>query len=317
MHLTDKLLNAYIDDVLFFGREEKQRYESQIDHLKQTLTNTLHARSSLRARKIIHSGSWHKGTALKPFGAQDIDIDLILYLDVPEAGRGDLADLHHHLLRSLRKGYPTKNPNDFTSSRKTVGIEFRTSGLLVDLVPVVPTEQLAGYVWQPELGGRGTYLTSPEGQLEFIRRCKAHDPRFVQVVRLAKRWRNYRQLHGLPSFAIELLVAHLSQTQGLPDTIEQGFYRLLLYIVRGLNERITFTGALGRPPRTACRVQIHDPTNNENNVTARMEPEEVAALIGEAVAALQAVNHAMSVERHGDTEKLWKQVLGPEFSLSP
>lgn len=317
MQLTDRQLNDYIDDVLFFGREEKQRYEHQIDHLKQTLANALRTNSSLRARKIIHAGSWHKGTALRPFGAQEIDIDLILYLAVPETGRDELANLHPLLLRSLRQAYPTKDPHDFTSSRKTVGIEFRTSGLLVDLVPVIPAEQPEGYVWQTEREGRGTSLTSPEGQLEFIRQCKARDPRFVQVVRLAKRWRNHRQLHALPSFAIELLVAHLGLTQGVPDTIEKGLYRFFLYLVRGLNERITFAGALGRPPRSACPVQIHDPTNNENNVTARMEPEEVTALIHEAVVALQAVNHAMSVERRGDTEKLWKQVLGPEFSLSP
>ncbi|AKI98678.1 hypothetical protein ATI61_10675 [Archangium gephyra] len=316
MQLTDRQLNDYIDDVLFFGREEKQRYERQIDHLKQTLVNALQANSSLRAWKILHAGSWHKGTALRPFGTQDIDIDIILYLNVPETGRGDLADLHPLLLRSLRAAYPTKDPNDFTTSRKTVGIEFRTSGLLVDLVPVIPTEQPEGYVWQTERGGRGTSLTSPEGQLEFIRQCKARDPRYVQVVRLAKRWRNHRRLHALPSFAIELLVAHLGLTQGVPDTIEQGFYRFFLYLVRGLKERITFPGALGHPPRSACPVQIHDPTNNENNVTARMEPDEVTALLHEAVVALQAVNHAMSVERRGDTEKLWKQVLGPEFSLS-
>ena len=31
--------------------------------------------------------------------------------------------------------------------------------------------------------------------------------------------------------------------------------------------------------------------------------------------AIQAANHAMSVERKGDTVALWQKVLGPQFSL--
>jgi len=316
MQLTDQQLNDYIRDVLFFGPEDKQKYQNQIDNLKTTLTNSIHDNSGLGVSKINQAGSWRKGTALRPFGTQDIDIDLVVYLNVEEAKRSDITGLHALIVKLLRKAYPTKQAEDFTPSKKAVGIEFRTSGLLVDLVPVVPIPNSVGYVWQPEVGGGGTFRTSPEGQLEFIRSYKDADPRFTQVVRLAKRWRNYAELDALSSFTIELIAAHLNRTRGTPATIEMGLHRFLMYVAQfGLKELITFPGAIGRTPVESTSVRIYDPTNNENNVTARMQENERVEVVNAAMQAVQAVNHAMSVERKGDTVPLWQRVLGPQFAL--
>ena len=151
MQLTDQQLNDYIRDVLFFGPEDKQKYQDQIDNLKTTLTNAIHENSDLGVIKINRAGSWRKGTALRPFGSQVIDIDLVVYLNVEEAKRSDIAGLHALIVKLLRKVYPTKPSSDFTPSKKAVGIEFRTSGLLVDLVPVVPIANLWGTSGSPRL----------------------------------------------------------------------------------------------------------------------------------------------------------------------
>lgn len=316
MQLTDQQLNDYVRDVLFFGPQDKQEYQNQIDHLKTTLTNAIHENSDLGVLKINQAGSWRKGTALKPFAAQAIDIDLVVYFNVEEAKRSDIAGLHPLIVKLLRKAYPTKPSGDFTPSKKTVGIEFRTSGLLVDLVPVIPIPNLQGYVWQPEVGGTGTFRTSPEGQLEFIRTYKDADPRFTQVVRLAKRWRNFAELDALSSFTIELITAHLNRARGTPATIEMGFHRFLMYVAQmGLKEIIAFPGALGRAPTESNPVRVYDPTNNENNVTARIQETERVEIVNAAMQAIQAINHAMSVERKGDTVALWQRVLGPQFTL--
>jgi len=317
MYLTDKQLNDYIDEVLFFGPDDKRDYQKQIDNLKETLTKAIHANSDLGVIKINQAGSWRKSTALRPFGEQDIDIDLLVYLNVEEADRNDIASMHALIIKLLRKVYPTKQPSDFTPSKKTVGIEFHTSGLLVDLVPVIPLKVPEGYVWQPEVGGGGSFQTSPDKQLDFIRDHKAADPRFTQVVRLAKRWRNYADQDALSSFAIELIVSHLNSIQGIPDSIEQGFSRFLLYLAQsGLKDVISFPGAIRKVPNESAPVRIYDPTNNENNVTSRLDESERVALSKSAHEALRRIQYAMSIDRKGDTESLWRQVLGPQFSLS-
>lgn len=317
MKLTDAALNAYIDAVLFFGPDEKSRYEDQIEHLKTTLINAIHDNSELGVSGINQAGSWRKGTALNPGGGQDIDIDLVVYLEVEEAGAGDIKRLHNLVLELLRKAYPTKNEEDFRPGKKTIAIEFHTSGLKVDLAPAVPVKGLDTYVWQPEVGGGGTFQTSPKGQLEFIQNCKKQDPRFTQVVRLAKRWRNYAELQDeLSSFTIELLVAHINARQGGPQSIEDGFRRFLLYVAQSeLREVITFPGAIRKTPSSTAPVRIYDPTNNENNVTSRMTDSERLTVVRKAEDDYQAINHARSIERKGETEALWKQVLGPQFFL--
>jgi tRNA nucleotidyltransferase (CCA-adding enzyme) len=317
VQLSDGELNEYIRRVLFFGPEEKKKYEDQITFLKETLTRVVNEYTNLGVIKINQAGSWRKGTALKPIAGQDIDIDLIVYLSIAEARREDLANMHAMIVALLHKAYPTKPREDFKPNPKTVGIVFRTSGLLVDLVPVISVAQPAGYVWQPEQGGGGTFLSSPTGQLEFVRSEKESDPRYIHVVRLAKRWRNYAEL-DLSSFTIELIVAHLNQRQGPPPTIEFGFLRFLLFLVQSdLRESITFPGAIrGVQRNDTSPVRIHDPTNNENNVTLRMTEAQRAEIVRTAEVALQSVNHAMSVTRKGDTEALWKSILGPQFSLA-
>lgn len=317
MRLSDGEINDYIRRVLFFGPEEKKKYESQILFLKETLTRVINENTNLGVSKINQAGSWRKGTALKPIAGQDIDIDLIVYLNVAEAGHKDVASMHAMIVALLRKAYPTKSDDDFKPNPKTVGIKFHTSGLLVDLVPVIPVKQPVGYVWQPEVGGGGTFLSSPSGQLDFVRDHKQTDPRYTQVVRLGKRWRNYAEL-DLSSFAVELICAHLNERFGPPDTIEYGFLRFLMFIVQsGLCDPITFPGAIRGVPRgDRSAVRIYDPTNNENNVTGRMSESQRAEVVSSAHAALQSINHAMSVTRKGDTEALWKSVLGPQFSLS-
>ena len=73
-----------------------------------------------------------------------------------------------------------------------------------------------------------------------------------------------------------------------------------------------FTDSRGAAPNV---VRVFDPTNNENNVTSRITDTERQEICGAAHDALQAVNHAMSVARKGETEALWQSVLGPHFSI--
>src|SRR5690349_645810 len=133
MKLTDAQLAFYVDDVIAFKPEHREKYQPQVDYLVQTLTNSMNADSALGVRQIVRAGSWAKGTALRPRDGFDLDIDLVVYLDVSDADASDIAKLHGQIVGLLRKTYSQKDPSDFVPSKKTVGITFRTSGLKVDL----------------------------------------------------------------------------------------------------------------------------------------------------------------------------------------
>lgn len=317
MQLSDQQLTYYVQTFLAFGRDDKKRYQDQIDFLKTTLTNAIHNNSALRVQKINQAGSWRKGTALRPKDGFPIDIDLVVYLDVSEATRGDVAKLHRLLIDLLCAAYPNKDRDDFEPSKKTIGVKFRTSGLEVDLVPVIPVADLPEFVWQPEDGGAGAFITSPSRQLDFVSALKERDSRFASVVRVLKRWRNMAELDGvLSSFAIELVVARVVETLGPPPRIEEGILRAFHEIAQtGLREPITFPGAIRSCPRSKTPVRIFDPTNNENNVTARITEAERIQITDRAMEALEALNLAQNIQRKGETLACWKQVLGPSFTI--
>ena len=250
MKLTDEQLSYYVQNVLALGREDKEKFQTQIDHLKDTLEGAIARNSSLKVMKILQAGSWKKGDALKPRDGQVIDIDLVLFLNVKEAEKQHVDALHGLIIDLLVAAYPTKKREDFPPGKRTVGIVFHTTGLNVDLVPVIPVPDPDGYVWQPEIGGGGAFQTSVVGQLEFIRKIKEAEPRFTQIVRLAKRWRNYSELEDmLSSFAIELLVSHIVLSQGPTRTLEEGIIRFFLFVAQSeLKQAITFTGAIRSLP---------------------------------------------------------------------
>lgn len=316
MPLTDAQLGYFADNFLALSREDKRKYQKQIDNLKTTLTKAINEDDSgLGVTNIKQAGSWRKGTALKPRDGADLDIDLIIYLNVDEAGRTDMEKLHERLIKLLLKAYPNKKREDFPPSKKTVGIEFRTSGLDVDLVPVVPIERPEGHVWQPEQGGTGSFTTSPDGQLDFIRDMKNTDAKFASTVRLLKRWRNIAELEDFSSFTLELIAAHLVNGGGATLSLEEGLLRALLYIVQSrLKESISFNGAIGTCSDIHL-VNIYDPTNNDNNVTSRMTEAVRAEIVGEAERAAEFINRA-SAKRH-ITQVLdnWRKVLGPNFRI--
>lgn len=316
MKLTDKQLNYYVDNALAFGPQEKQKYQDQIDHLNSSLTMAINDQTTASVTKVNQAGSWRKGTALKPRDGLAIDIDLVVYLDLSDATTQDVSTLHQKIVALLKATYPNKSGEDFKTSKKTVGITFRQSGLNVDLVPVVPVKDPANYVWQPEVGGGGAFITSPAKQLEFVQGLKGGDPRFASVVRLLKQWRNHTELDALSSFAIELIVANWILTKGKFADLESGVLDVFLYIARSdLSQTISFAGAINRVPQKSTSVHVCDPTNNENNVTARVSEMDRRNIVSLAKNAAETINYARQVDRKNDTISLWKEVFGPSFNI--
>jgi hypothetical protein len=130
------------------------------------------------------------------------------------------------------------------------------------------------------------------------------------LVRLGKKWRNYKEVKGLKSFHIELILAYLQDRDGPCERIEQRLCDFFLYIAQsGLEEKIRFSE---NGPATVVfdePVVIVDPVNDENNTTSRISEEERQDIVAAATEAWETAHHA-STE---DDPQIWKELFGPKF----
>ena len=148
----------------------------------------------------------------------------------------------------LREAYGgLMNADQFVPQHHCVQVQFRGSGLDVDVVPVLyeGDRDDRGYLITKDTGDR--VLTSIPLHLAFTRKRKAvHKTHFRQMVRLVKWWKRMqaaeRENFKFKSFMIELILAHLFD-HGFDGTdYASGLFEFFGYIRRsGLKERIIFT----------------------------------------------------------------------------
>jgi hypothetical protein len=315
--LGDTSLNYYISNVLKLPTDKRDEYLTQVDYLIARLRRKIDEDSDLAIGRFTKCGSLMKGTSLKPRDGFPADADVAVEVFVSEAEAQDIALLHGYLLELLTRVYPQKEQQDFTLQPRTLGVVFRASGLEVDLVPVVPVLGKRGYAWQHSNRGDDPVMTCISCQLDFVSGRAKADPRFKRLVRLLKRWRNYQGHEFFGSFAIELLVAYLQDTQGPAESLEEGVLRFFLYVAQSrLQEFVTFP-EIGKPsslPEDA--VVIIDPVNAHNNVTRRMSDAERIALTSTASEAWEALMDVSYGNRpKGETVDRWKEIFGTSFRI--
>src|SRR5262249_31589325 len=161
----------------------------------------------------------------------------------------------------LAEANPGMNRAQFEENDHCVTVNFRGTGLNVDVVPVLYEGGAddRGYLVRKRTGER--VLTSIPLHLKFIRSRKQHyGPDFAQLIRLSKWWKrtvvstdaNFR----FKSFMIELLWAHLAD-QGLAlEDYPTALERFFTYVVRSeLTKQVAFAdfnGASELPPRSSA-----------------------------------------------------------------
>ena len=316
MTLTDAQLNVFVSKVLHLGQGKRKEYLKQVDHLIESLEKKIREDASFKIKGFTKTGSIMKGTVLRPGGDFGVDADIAVFLDVSESEKEDIDNLHAIIRKLLIAVYPTKKPEDYQIQPRTLGIHFTTSGLDVDLVPVIPIAKEPGYGWQPSSQREHPVKTSIQGQLDFIKARKKSDLRFKTIVRLLKKWRNEKELDRFRSFSIELIAAHLYDRFGAATSLEEGIKRFWRYIAQyKLLEKISFpeNGAINSFP--ADPVVIIDPVNKSNNVTARLTQEERGEIVKAAQLAWETIETASWKGCKGDTMDLWKQVMGRSFTI--
>ena len=316
MNLTDTQLNVFVSKVLHLGKGKRKEFLVQVDYLIGSLERKIEQDGSFKVTGFKKTGSIMKGTVLKPRGDLGVDADIAVFLDVSESEKEDVDSLHQIIRKLLISVYPTKDEKEFQVQPRTLGIHFQTSGLDVDLVPVIPITKEPGYGWQPSSEKAHPVKTSIQGQLDFIKKRRNTDPRFKTLVRLLKNWRNKVELWQLRSFAIELFVSHLYDTLGAAVSLESGLQRFFLYIAQSqLSTPISFP-ELGRVKTfPSDPVVVLDPVNKDNNVTARMTNAERIELVTAAEATWSKIETASWKTNKGDTLELWKDVMGRSFVI--
>jgi hypothetical protein len=316
MMLTDAQIDVFVSKVLHLGTGKRKEYIDQVDYLIGRLKTKITEDSSFKVKGFKKTGSLVKGTVLKPRGEDGVDADIAVFLDVSAAEKDDVEKLHSIILDLLLAVYPTKKKGDFQVQPRTLGIHFHDSGLDVDLVPVIPIPEEAGYGWQPSSQNGDPVKTSVQGQLDFIKSRRNADDRYCTLVRLLKKWRNENELDKFRSFAIELIVAHLYDRDGAAVSLEAGLQRFFLYIAQSeLKQPVSFPELGKIKTFPSDTVVILDPVNKDNNVTARLTDSERKDIVTAAASAWEMIEAASWKNTKGETVDLWKEVMGRSFTI--
>jgi hypothetical protein len=325
MKLTNNQLLFFVDKIKL-QRDNMQKYRDQINNLKEKLEDKIKNDEStgMKVSKYLLAGSWKKHTILKATGENPIDIDLVLFVTGDDNIKSDLKKLHDYIVEYLQEIYPNKDINkdvDAEGNTKSITIHFSGSGLSVDIVPVVPLFNPERYVWQPQRGGGGTYITSVENHLDYSVNLRKNNPSYTAIVRALKWWRNYKELNptdeegGLSSYAIELIVAYLDENKGIESNIEEAIIRFFQFVSSSSFPIIKFAQAINNIPYYTTPIYIADDTNNENNAAKKIDDSKWDEIFEEAEEAFDSLNIAQSRNNEGTTIEEWKSVFGPTFNI--
>ena len=252
---------------------------------------------------------------IQQFGGISFNAGLI-FEDCQITGSG-LSGTSHHSVEADNSRYW----NGAASGNWTYNIRFNSSGLEVDIVPVVPINNPEKYVWQPQRGGGGKYITSVENHLDFSLSLRKTNSSYTSIVRALKWWRNYKELKpngnegGISSYAIELVVAYLDINQGVEENIEEAIIRYFQFLSESTFPEINFAHAINNIPYYNTAVYIADDTNNENNAAKKISSSKWNEIKEEAEVAFDTLNLAQERNNEGDTINEWKSVFGPTFNI--
>ncbi|MDP2128270.1 MAG: CBASS oligonucleotide cyclase [Pseudohongiella sp.] len=310
MPLSNSQIKYYDSNVLRLPKEKRESYNAQVDRLIAALKESLKTQDKIIIRRVVKAGSFAKHTILRPNFQNPADVDVVFYISGQKVDEETFATLSQKIYDALIKLYPNKSIEDFEIQRKAAKVTFVGSGLEVDIVPVIENPNKEGYGWQfDRIDGTKTETCAP-CQVKFVKQRKDQDPDYRTLVRLAKRWRTWKEC-PLKSFHIELIMAHVIEVKGINGTLEKRFRDFLLYIAdSGLREVIRFPEN-GRVAEFSDPVVIIDPVCDTNNVASRITEEERQEIVQIAEESWATANFA-AVEAGIE---IWKELFGKGFKI--
>ncbi|MCX5215602.1 CBASS oligonucleotide cyclase [Kitasatospora sp. NBC_00240] len=324
-YVDHDVLKAFAQNKVNVPREEAKERRRQVNHLRERLEGYIKEHPDFDLVKLRASGSTAKHTAIRRSKKEGSDADVAAYLRVANTDVDVSTILTWLRDRCIEVYGKTKDEDDFKRSDHAVGITMHSSGLKIDVVPVLYTGEPddKGYL---VTGDGRKVLTSVTLHLQFMKKRRDEaGGGYRELIRLLKAWIRESKFVDpelrCKSFLIELLVAHLwdngwngeaLQVDDYPRAIEQ----VLAYITRtGLKTPIVFTDCYqaGDVAPSTRPIQIWDPVNPENNVVGIYEETDRQRLVNHAKTTLDSVSWAAHATTKGDAVDAWRELFGPTF----
>jgi len=314
-HINQEHLTTFCEEKVNLPHDKALTLRAQARGLRERLEGYLKEHPDFTLKRMQLSGSLAKRTALRSLN----DIDVACYIAGADTPR-DIKALLDYLAERLRKAYPTFKPEQIQPQTYSVTVSFVSSGLDVDVVPIL-------YGGDPQWYGNlvsqddGSFLkTSIPLHLEFAKARRAASPDFAQVIRLLKYWARLQKQANpnfrFKSFMIELIVAKLCDDGLDLSDYPEALQHFFTYIARtGLRERIAFNDFydLSTVPPSTDRIQIIDPVNADNNVACLYTRANADAIVDAALEAGDAIDAALASPTKGETVRYWQKVFGSTF----
>ena len=205
----------------------------------------------------------------------------------------------------------------------SVRIDFRGSGLSVDVVPVYAEEG-------KEDGDWGHLVSQEDGEKlrtnitlhkEFIQKRRKNNPHYAHVVRLLKWWVRTRKQENrqfsFKSFMVELVLAKLVDEGAVLDDYPEALLSFFDYIARtNFSDMVAFDDYPEAGTLMDCHdpIRVFDPVNANNNVGRKYSDNERRVIVGECIDAGDAIEAALRARTKTETLNYWRKVFGTSFS---
>jgi tRNA nucleotidyltransferase (CCA-adding enzyme) len=253
-----------------------------------------------------NTGSYIKRTCIRPFA----DVDIIVGFDSDEYS-GNTDRIITKLRFQLAQSFPTSVVRTQTHS---VGIVF-ADGFRVDAVPALAHKTKPGY-WRVRNRDDGRWVsTNVALHKQFFEKRQSEDPRFRDMVKLAKHWKTSRR-RKYGSFMIELLVAKAFE-RGIPHGRDVALHNFFEWLSSGgLDKPVIFRDYYNasEAPASNDPLVVLDPTNPANNVAATVEREALDELRSAADSARARSGTALQAGSRAQAASIWREIL-PSFPL--
>ncbi|SDR44512.1 Nucleotidyltransferase domain-containing protein [Rhizobiales bacterium GAS113] len=131
-HVDQAALVRFGEECVNLPKDKADEYRAQARRLRERVETFLSEHPDFSLKKMLLSGSLAKGTALRTLN----DIDVACYVSGSDAPH-DIAALLKYLAERLRKAFPNFGPDQVKPQTYSVLVSFRSSGLDVDVVPIL------------------------------------------------------------------------------------------------------------------------------------------------------------------------------------
>ncbi len=306
---------------------QRETAEWQSAVLMQKLSERAAAHGQFHLEKIFLAGSAAKHTNLIRSGKGTFDVDLGVYFRRHGQKDEQLRKLLAFTRACLRESYPANKPDqDFHVGKNAVNVFSRSSGLCIDVVPIIRDDSLKqeNSGWIPRQDE--WRLTSITAHVRFIHKRTERSNqipgpvRFNDLVRLVKWW-NRRLPENIKqcSYFCELITAAALEQSGVTGDWQSSLDAIFGFLVRhAFAQPIVFSDYYDaravRYPHDP--VVVLDAVNPENNVAHHWNKEIKQTYLTYIRQTYDCIQQARACERARREQAAldtWCKVFGDMF----